>query len=40
MQHPSRCIFDAYRGTLKRTRRLWGDSNPLQRIAMAIARQK
>jgi molybdopterin/thiamine biosynthesis adenylyltransferase len=30
--------FDAYRNKLKRTWRPWGNANPLQRIALAIAR--
>jgi hypothetical protein len=32
--------FDAYRGKLKRTWRPWGNRNPLQRIAIAIARRQ
>jgi molybdopterin/thiamine biosynthesis adenylyltransferase len=32
--------FDAYRGRLKRTWRPWGNRNPLQRIALAIARRQ
>ena len=32
--------FDAYRGMLKRTWRPWGNRNPLQRIAIAIARRQ
>lgn len=32
--------FDAYRGRLKRTWRPWGNRNPLQRIAIAIARRQ
>jgi molybdopterin/thiamine biosynthesis adenylyltransferase len=32
--------FDAYRNTLKRTWRPWGNRNPLQRITIAIARRK
>jgi len=32
--------FDSYRGKLRRTWRPWGNRNPLQRIAMAIARRQ
>jgi molybdopterin/thiamine biosynthesis adenylyltransferase len=32
--------FDAYRGKMKRTWRPWGNRNPLQRIAIAIARRQ
>lgn len=32
--------FDAYRGKLKRTWRPWGNRNPLQRMAIAIARRQ
>jgi len=32
--------FDAYRGTLKRIWRPWGNRSPLQRIAIAIARRQ
>jgi molybdopterin/thiamine biosynthesis adenylyltransferase len=32
--------FDAYRGKFKRTWRPWGNRNPLQRIAIAIARRQ
>ena len=32
--------FDAYRGKLKRTWRPWGNRNPLQRLAIAIARRQ
>ena len=32
--------FDAYRGKLKRTWRPWGNRNPLQQIAIAIARRQ
>ena len=32
--------FDAYQGKLKRTWRPWGNRNPLQRIAIAIARRQ
>jgi hypothetical protein len=32
--------FDAYRGKLAKTWRPWGNRNPLQRIAIAIARRK
>ena len=32
--------FDAYRNTIARTWRPWGNRNPLQRLALAIARRK
>lgn len=32
--------FDAYRGRFRRTWRPWGNRNPLQRIAIAIARRQ
>jgi molybdopterin/thiamine biosynthesis adenylyltransferase len=32
--------FDAYAGRLKRTWRPWGNRNPLQRLAIAIARRQ
>ena len=32
--------FDAYRGKLVRTWRPWGNANPLQRVALAIARRQ
>jgi hypothetical protein len=37
---PTALHFDAYRGKLRRTRRLWGNRNPLQRVAIAIARKQ
>jgi len=32
--------FDAYRNTMARTWRPWGNRNPLQRLVLAIARRK
>ena len=32
--------YDAYRGILKKTWRPWGNRNPIQRIALAIARRQ
>lgn len=32
--------FDAYRGVLRKTWRPWGNANPIQRIAIAIARRQ
>jgi molybdopterin/thiamine biosynthesis adenylyltransferase len=32
--------FDAYRGRLKRSRRLWGNRSPWQRVVIAIARRQ
>ena len=37
---PASLQFDAYRGRLIRTRRLWGNRSPWQRIAIAIARRQ
>ncbi|HET9046527.1 MAG TPA: ThiF family adenylyltransferase [Casimicrobiaceae bacterium] len=37
---PTALHFDAYRGKLRITRRVWGNRNPLQRLAMAIARRQ
>jgi molybdopterin/thiamine biosynthesis adenylyltransferase len=37
---PTALHFDAYRGKLRLTRRLWGNRNPLQRVAIAIARRQ
>jgi molybdopterin/thiamine biosynthesis adenylyltransferase len=37
---PTGLQFDAYRGKLKQTWRPWGRRNPLQRIAIAIARRQ
>ena len=37
---PTALHFDAYRGKFRKTRRLWGNRNPLQRIAIAIARRQ
>jgi len=37
---PPALQFDAYRGKLKRTWRPWGNRNPLQQIALAIARRQ
>ena len=37
---PHGAHFDAYRNTLARTWRPWGNRNPLQRLALAISRRK
>jgi hypothetical protein len=37
---PTSIHFDAYRGILKRTRRPWGNRNPIQRIVLALARRQ
>jgi molybdopterin/thiamine biosynthesis adenylyltransferase len=37
---PTALHFDAYRGKLRLTRRRWGNRNPLQRMAIAIARRQ
>ena len=37
---PASLQFDAYRGRLKRSRRLWGNRGPWQRIVIAIARRQ
>jgi len=37
---PTSIHFDAYRGILKRTRRPWGNRNPIQQIVLALARRQ